>query len=33
MKNVPDGEIDYFNNFSKMPIRRNIQEGINKTEF
>ena len=33
MKNAPDGEIDYFNNFSKMPIRRNIQEGINKTEF
>ena len=33
MKNAPNGEIDYFNNFSKMPIRRNIQEGINKTEF
>ena len=32
-KNAPKGEIDYFNNFSAMPIRRNIQEGINKTEF
>ena len=26
-------ETDYFNNFSSMPVRRNIQEGINKTEF
>ena len=33
MKNAPNGEIDYFNNSSKMPIRRNVQEGINKTEF
>ena len=24
---------DYFNGFTEMPIRRNIQEGINKTEF
>ena len=33
MKNAPKGETDYFNNFSSMPVRRNIQEGINKTEF
>jgi len=33
MKNAPKGEIDYFKNFSPMPIRRNIQQGINKTEF
>ena len=33
MKNAPEGETDYFNNFSKMPIRRNVQLGINKTEF
>ena len=33
MKNAPKGEVDYFNNFSSMPIRRNVQEGINKTEF
>ena len=33
LKNVPKGETDYFNNFSALPIRRNIQEGINKTEF
>ena len=33
MKNAPKGEVDYFNNFSSMPIRRNAQEGINKTEF
>ena len=33
MKNAPKGEVDYFNNFSSMPIRRNIKEGINKTEF
>ena len=33
MKNAPVGEIDYFNNFKTMPIRRNIAEGINKTEF
>ena len=25
MKNAPEGETDYFNNFSKMPIRRNVQ--------
>ena len=33
MKNAPKGEIDYFNNFTQMPIRRNIKEGINKTSF
>ena len=33
MKNAPTGEIDYFNNFKTLPIRRNIEEGINKTEF
>ena len=33
MKNTPKGEIDYFNNFKEMPVRRNIQEGIDKTEF
>ena len=33
MKNAPSGEIDYFNNFKTMPIRRNIEEGIDKTEF
>ena len=33
MKNAPSGEYDYFNGFTEMPIRRNIQEGINKTEF
>ena len=33
IKNAPKGETDYFNNFSHMPIRRNVQEGINKTEF
>ena len=33
IKNAPKGETDYFNNFSPMPIRRNVQEGINKTEF
>ena len=33
MKNAPNGEFDYFNGFTEMPIRRNIQEGINKTEF
>jgi aryl-alcohol dehydrogenase-like predicted oxidoreductase len=33
MKNAPNGEFDYFNKFTEMPIRRNIQEGINKTEF
>ena len=33
MKNAPKGETDYFNNFTPMPIRRNIKEGINKTSF
>ena len=33
MKNAPKGEIDYSNDFKPMPIRRNIQEGIDKTEF
>jgi len=33
LKNVPVGEIDYFNNFVPLPIRRNIQEGIDKTSF
>ena len=33
MKNAPKGEMDYFNNFTQMPIRRNIKEGINKTSF
>ena len=33
MKNTPKGETDYFNGFKSMPIRRNIQEGIDKTEF
>ena len=33
IKNAPSGEFDYFNGFTEMPIRRNIQEGINKTEF
>ena len=33
MKNAPNGEFDYFNGFTEMPVRRNIQEGINKTEF
>ena len=33
IKNVPLGEIDYFNNFTPMPVRRNQQEGINKTSF
>ena len=33
MKNAPVGEIDYFNNFKTMPIRRNVAEGINKIEF
>ena len=33
MKNAPNGEVDYFNNHTRMPIRRNIQEGIDKTEF
>ena len=33
MKNAPVGEIDYFNNFQTMPIRRNVAEGINKIEF
>ena len=33
MKNTPEGEFDFFNGFTKLPIRRNIQEGINKTEF
>ena len=33
MKNAPSGEFDYFNGFTEMPVRRNIQEGINKTEF
>ena len=33
MKNAPKGESDYFNNFTTLPIRRNVQEGINKTEF
>ena len=33
MKNTPEGEFDFFNGFIKLPIRRNIQEGINKTEF
>ena len=33
MKNAPVGEIDYFNNFKSMPIRRNVAEGINKIEF
>ena len=33
MKNAPVGEIDYFNNFKTMPIRRNVAEGINKIDF
>ena len=33
MKNTPKGETDYFNGFKSMPVRRNIQEGIDKTEF
>ena len=33
MKNAPDGEIDYFKSFSPMPIRLNIDEGIDKTKF
>ena len=33
MKNTPKGETDYFNNFKAMPVRRNIKEGIDKTEF
>ena len=33
MKNAPKGESDYFNNFATLPIRRNVQEGVNKTEF
>ena len=33
MKNAPKGEVDYFNGHTQMPIRRNIQEGIAKTEF
>ena len=33
MKNAPKGETDFFNDFKPMPIRRNIQEGIDKTEF
>ena len=33
MKNAPKGETDFFNDFNPMPIRRNIQEGIDKTEF
>jgi aryl-alcohol dehydrogenase-like predicted oxidoreductase len=33
MKNAPKGETDYFNNFTPMPIRRNIKEGINKASF
>ena len=33
IKNVPLGEVDYFNNFTQMPIRRNQQEGIDKTSF
>jgi voltage-dependent potassium channel beta subunit len=33
MKNAPKGEVAYFKGFGPMPIRRNIQEGINKTEF
>lgn len=32
MKNAPKGEVAYFKG-GLMPIRRNIQEGINKTEF
>ena len=32
MKNAPKGETAYFKG-GLMPIRRNIQEGINKTEF
>ena len=33
MKNAPKGEVAYFKGFGPMPIRRNIQEGINKIEF
>ena len=33
MKNAPKGEIDYFKSFAPMPIRRHIEEGIDKTEF
>ena len=33
IKNVPLGEVDYFNNFTPMPIRRNQQEGIDKINF
>ena len=33
MKNAPKGVVAYFKGFGPMPIRRNIQEGINKTEF
>ena len=33
MKNAPKGEVDFFDNFKPMPIRRNIQEGIDQTEF
>ena len=32
MKNAPKGEVAYFKG-GPMPIRRNVQEGINKTEF
>ena len=33
MKNAPIAEIDYFNNFTPLPIRRNQQEKIDKTTF
>ena len=33
IKNFPLGEVDYFNNFTQIPIRRNQQEGIDKTSF
>ena len=33
MKNAPIGEIDYFDNFKTMPIRRNVAEGIDNSEL
>ena len=33
MKNAPEGEFVFFSGFYRLPIRRNIKEGINKTEF
>ncbi len=33
IKNFPLGEVDYFNNFTQIPIRRNQQERIDKTSF